>query len=228
VVVTLERDDCHAIVRVEDDGVGIAPERIGTIFELFAQAENAIGRSQGGMGIGLALVRNLVELHGGSITADSDGIGRGSRFAIRFPLASAATDAPEAPPAAGNALPLAPRRIVIVENNTDVRELLRLKLRRLGHNVEAVADGVTGVAMILASKPHMALIDIGLPRLDGYQVATQVRSKLGGDVVLIAVSGFGQPDDKRRAAEAGFDDHLTKPADVQDIESLLARFPVKE
>jgi len=227
VIVTLERDETDAIVRVEDDGVGIDADRIGTIFELFAQAENAIGRSQGGMGIGLALVRTLIELHGGTITADSDGIGKGSRFAIRFPLATASTDTAEvAPPAA--TIPLAPRHIVIVEDNTDVRELLRLKLRRLGHDVEAVGDGVSGVAMILASKPDMALIDIGLPRLDGYQVATQVRSKLGGDVVLIAVSGFGQPEDKRRAAEAGFDDHLTKPADVQDIESLLARFPVKE
>jgi signal transduction histidine kinase/CheY-like chemotaxis protein len=227
VIVTLVRDDCHAKVVVEDDGVGIAPERIGTIFELFAQAENAIGRSQGGMGIGLALVRNLVELHGGSIEAASDGVGKGSCFTIRFPLAITEYVAQE-PAHAQMAESMPPRRIVIVEDNTDVRELLRLKLRRLGHEVEAVADGVSGVAAIVGTRPHMALIDIGLPRLDGYQVATQVRAQLGGDVVLIAVSGFGQPEDKRKAAEAGFDDHLTKPADVHDIESLLARFPMKE
>ncbi len=227
VIVALERDDDHAIVRVEDDGVGIAPERIGTIFELFAQAENAIGRSQGGMGIGLALVRTLVELHGGSIDAKSDGIGKGSNFMIRFPLAAAGAMLAEPAPRVERE-PLPPRKIVIVEDNTDVRELLRLRLKRLGHDVDAVGDGVSGVEMIVGTKPHMALIDIGLPRLDGYQVATQVRSRLGGGVVLVAVSGFGQPEDKRKAAEAGFDDHLTKPADVQDIENLLARFPVKE
>lgn len=227
VVIVLDRDECHAIVRVEDDGVGISPERIGTIFELFAQAENAIGRSQGGMGIGLALVRTLVELHGGSIEAKSDGIGKGSSFTIRFPLAAAAAMTAAPAPRVEHE-PSSPRKIVIVEDNTDVRELLRLRLKRLGHDVDAVGDGVSGVEMIVGTKPHMALIDIGLPRLDGYQVATQVRSQLGSGVVLVAVSGFGQPEDKRKAAEAGFDDHLTKPADVQDIENLLARFPVKE
>ena len=222
VTVTLMRDGCQAVVRIDDDGVGIAPERIGTIFELFAQAENAIGRSQGGMGVGLALVRNLIELHGGSIEAKSDGVGKGSCFTMRFPISVAAA-AQEHRPAREEKRSMPPRCIVIVEDNTDVRELLRLRLHRLGHDVHAVSDGVSGVATIIRTKPHMALIDIGLPRLDGYQVATQVRSQLGQDVVLVAVSGFGQPEDKRKAAEAGFDDHLTKPADVQDIEDLLSR-----
>jgi signal transduction histidine kinase/ActR/RegA family two-component response regulator len=228
VIVALERENESAVIRIEDDGVGIAAERISTIFELFAQAENAIGRSQGGMGIGLALVRNLVELHGGTVEAKSEGVGKGSTFTIRLPLAAAPQKEERrlAPRDVAQSSP--PRRIVIVEDNTDVRELLLLRLKRLGHDVRAVGDGVTGVETIVESKPHMALIDIGLPRLDGYQVATQVRSELGPDVVLIAVSGFGQPEDKRKAAEAGFDDHLTKPADVQDIESLLARFPMKE
>ncbi|HEY6894446.1 MAG TPA: response regulator, partial [Rhodanobacteraceae bacterium] len=117
------------------------------------------------------------------------------------------------------------RKIVIVEDNTDVRELLRLKLRRLGHEVSGVSDGRDGVAEIVESKPDMALIDIGLPGIDGYQVARQVRSHMGDRVVLVAVSGFGQPEDKRKALEAGFDEHLTKPADVNDIENILARFP---
>jgi signal transduction histidine kinase len=226
VVLTLECEDDRARIRVKDDGVGIAPDRIGTIFELFAQAENAIGRSQGGMGIGLALVRNLVELHGGSVTASSDGIGKGTEFVIELPCATdRPVDAPAPPP---DPAALRPRKIVIVEDNVDVRDLLRLKLRRLGHTVEAVGDGVAGIAAIVEGHPHMALIDIGLPRLDGYQVASEVRTKLGRDVVLIAVSGFGQPEDKRKALEAGFDDHITKPADVQDIENLLARFPSRE
>lgn len=227
VVVTLERDGDQAVVRVTDDGVGIAPDRIGTIFELFAQAENAIGRAQGGMGIGLALVRNLLHLHGGTITAQSDGIGKGSAFAVHFPIAAAGDLTVErerrvAQVASGDGQP---RRIVIVEDNADVRELLGLKLRRLGHAVDAVADGASGVTAIVDGKPDLALVDIGLPGLDGYEVATQVRQSLGPDVVLVAVSGFGQPEDKRRAFEAGFDEHITKPADVHDIENLLARLP---
>jgi len=221
VVLALECEGATARIRVTDDGVGIAAERIGTIFELFAQAENAIGRAQGGMGIGLALVRNLVELHGGRVTAKSDGPGKGSEFLIELPCApEMPVQAP--PPRKARHRP-APRRIVIVEDNVDVRDLLGLKLRRLGHQVDAVGDGVTGVERILRTRPHMALIDIGLPRLDGYQVASEVRAKLGDEVVLVAVSGFGQPDDKRRALEAGFDDHITKPADVNDIEQMLAR-----
>lgn len=223
VIVALEQQNGHAAIRVADDGVGIAPERIGTIFELFAQAENAIGRAQGGMGIGLALVRNLVELHCGDVTAKSDGVGKGSEFVVRLPLAGADQEIPEAPP-----LPaphVGQRHIVIIEDNPDVRELLRLKLRRLGHSVDAVSDGRDGVQRIVDNRPDMALIDIGLPGIDGYQVAQQVRDRMGDGVVLVAVSGFGQPEDKRKAMEAGFDDHLTKPADVGDIENLLARFP---
>ena len=227
VVVTLEREGDEAVVRVTDDGVGIAPDRIGTIFELFAQAENAIGRAQGGMGIGLALVRNLLHLHGGSITASSDGIGKGSEFAVRFPIAAPREDVaePERRTVHRASSDGQPRRIVIVEDNADVRELLRLKLRRLGHSVDAVADGVSGVNAIVDGKPDLALVDIGLPGLDGYGVAMQVRQSLGPGVVLVAVSGFGQPEDKRKALEAGFDEHITKPADVTDIENLLARLP---
>lgn len=227
VAITLDRDGDQAVIHVLDDGVGIAPDRIGTIFELFAQAENAIGRAQGGMGIGLALVRNLLELHGGSISAKSDGLGKGSEFVVSFPIAvpHAVTVTPErrvAMVASGDGHA---RRIVIVEDNADVRELLRLKLRRLGHTVDAVADGPSGVTAIVDGKPDLALVDIGLPGLDGYEVASQVRQSLGEDVVLVAVSGFGQPEDKRRAMEAGFDEHITKPADVTDIENLLARLP---
>ena len=227
VVVSLERERGEAVLRVKDDGVGIAPDRIQTIFELFAQAENAIGRSQGGMGIGLALVRNLVELHGGTIHAASDGVGKGSEFVVRLPLATADEAAAAAPlrAPAPPPLPTGPRRIVIVEDNTDVRELLRLKLRRLGHDVDSAGDGAEGIRCIVESKPDLALIDIGLPGLDGYQVATRVRTELGDDVILVAVSGFGQPEDKRKALEAGFDEHITKPADVRDIEEMLARLP---
>lgn len=225
VQMSLSREGDHAVLCVRDDGVGIAPDRLGKVFELFAQAENAIGRSQGGMGIGLALVKNLVELHGGTITVQSDGVGKGCQFTIRLPIAEALPAASEVARSTLVRAPEKARRIVVVEDNTDVRELLRLKLHRLGHTVHAVGDGVTGVDAIVGGRPDMALIDIGLPRLDGYQVAMQVREKLGREIVLVAVSGFGQPEDKRKAMEAGFDDHITKPADMNDIESLLARFP---
>lgn len=228
VLVTFTEENGQAVMRVKDDGVGIAPDRIGTIFELFAQAENAIGRAQGGMGIGLALVRNLLHLHGGTISAHSDGVGAGSEFTVTFPLAAQSAAAPVVQhPARAAKNDGQPRRIVIVEDNADVRELLRLKLRRLGHAVDAVADGTEGVRTIVMVKPDLALVDIGLPGIDGYEVATQVRQSLGDGVVLVAVSGFGQPEDKRKALDAGFNEHITKPADVSDIENLLARFPPK-
>ena len=225
--VRIEAVDRKAVIRVSDDGVGIAPDRLDGIFEMFAQLDNAIGRAQGGMGIGLALVRNLVNLHGGTVQAKSDGAGKGSEFVVAFPLAAddVAVEREVVAPQSDRTQPLAARRIVIVEDNTDVRDLLVLKLRRLGHDVTGVANGVEGLHTIVDTRPDLALIDLGLPGMDGFGVAENVRQQLADQVVLVAVSGFGQPDDKRRALESGFDEHITKPADVHDIESLLSRFP---
>jgi signal transduction histidine kinase/ActR/RegA family two-component response regulator len=226
VMVTIGNDGGEAFLNVSDDGVGIAPERIGGIFELFAQADNAIGRAQGGMGIGLALVRNLVHLHDGKVEAKSEGLGKGSSFEVRFPLAAegarkgaASLHEQTLEPRGGQ------RRIVIVEDNKDIRDLLGLKLRRLGHMVEAASDGEEGLRLLLSQQPDLALVDLGLPGIDGYEVARETRQKLGDDIVLVAVSGFGQPEDKRRAIESGFDEHITKPADVREIENILHRFP---
>ena len=225
--VTIEKEDANAVIRVGDDGVGIAPDRIDGIFEMFAQLDNAIGRAQGGMGIGLALVRNLVNLHGGTVNAKSDGVGKGAEFVVTIPLATAEMQAGEQKQAAPEVRKpsAARRRIVIVEDNHDVRDLLALKLRRLGHDVSGVGDGVEGLKAIVETQPDLALVDLGLPGMDGFEVARRARQQFGNDVVLVAVSGFGQPDDKRRALESGFDEHITKPADVHDIESLLNRFP---
>lgn len=224
VSLALGKDGGEAFLNVSDDGVGIAPERIGGIFELFAQAENAIGRAQGGMGIGLALVRNLVHLHDGKVEAKSAGLGKGSSFEVRFPLAGTApsqvVSESTAQAASGGS-----RRIVIVEDNKDIRDLLGLKLRRLGHVVEAAGDGEEGLRLLLSAQPDLALVDLGLPGIDGYEVAKETREKLGDGIVLVAVSGFGQPEDKRRAIESGFDEHITKPADVREIENILHRFP---
>jgi signal transduction histidine kinase/ActR/RegA family two-component response regulator len=229
VTLQLAAENGEAIIRVTDDGVGIDPDRIGRIFELFAQAENSIGRAQGGMGIGLALVRNLVQLHNGTVGAKSDGVGKGSEFCARLPLAKMQSVAlPKSELPAQRDIPIPLRRIVVVEDNPDVRDLLRMKLRRLGHDVADARDGIEGLDVILREKPDLALVDLGLPGMDGYDVAKGIRRELGNDVVLVAVSGFGQPDDKRRAIEAGFDDHITKPADVNDIENVLKRFPPRE
>ena len=220
--------DCsktEARIHVRDTGVGIAPEKLNMIFELFGQAENAIGRSQGGMGIGLALVRNLVELHGGSVTAKSDGIGKGSEFTITLPLAKDASVEPSRPEVKRDRPTVADsgRRIVIVEDNPDVRDLLKMRLKRLGHHVDAASEGNSGLEKLLKEQPDVAFIDIGLPGIDGYQVAQRVREALGQSIILVALSGFGQPEDKKKAIESGFDQHLTKPVDLRDLEAVLGR-----
>jgi CheY-like chemotaxis protein len=226
VTVDLTEQDGEALIRVTDDGVGIAPERIGGIFEIFAQADNAIGRAQGGMGIGLALVRDLTQLHGGKVAARSDGEGEGSEFVVTLPLASGAMEEADALPEAPQEHEAPARlRIAIVEDNKDVRDLLRLKLRRLGHEVLDASDGLEGLRVLVDERPDLALVDLGLPGIDGFEVARRAREALGRDLILVAVSGFGQPEDKRRALEAGFDEHMTKPADVRDIETLLRRLP---
>jgi len=223
--VSVQSEMGNAVICVQDDGVGIAPERIDGIFEMFAQLDNAIGRSQGGMGIGLSLVRNLVQLHGGSVRAKSDGIGKGCEFIVTLPLAAADVAEQSRRPISHPQVKRdgESRRIVIVEDNKDVRDLLMVKLRRLGHEVIGAGDGVEGLKRITEAKPDVALVDLGLPGIDGFEVASKTRQELGDQVVLVAVSGFGRPEDVRRALEAGFDEHLTKPADVQDIESLLQR-----
>lgn len=222
--VWLEHDGGNALVRVGDDGVGIAPDRLEGIFEMFAQLDNAIGRAQGGMGIGLALVRNLVLLHGGSVRAESAGVGKGSEFVVTLPLASspvAAREREHSPEITADA-PHEARRIVIVEDNRDVRELLALRLKRLGHEVVGAEDGVEGLNRISELRPDLALVDLGLPGMDGFEVAARTRQELGDAVLLVAVSGFGQPEDKRRAFEAGFDEHLTKPAELTLVSRLVA------
>jgi signal transduction histidine kinase/CheY-like chemotaxis protein len=221
----IDCSDREAIIRVRDNGLGIAPERLGMIFELFGQAENAIGRSQGGMGIGLALVRNLVELHGGTVTARSEGVGKGSEFTITFPLAT--EEAKASPREEQNRRPAVEtsRRIVIVEDNPDIRDLLKMRLTRMGHSVEAASEGNSGLEKVLKVRPDVAFIDIGLPGIDGYQVARKVRQTLGESIILVALSGFGQPEDKKKALASGFDQHLTKPVEARDLEAVLVHKP---
>jgi signal transduction histidine kinase len=223
--VVVDEHEGGARLRVNDTGVGIDAARIGSIFGLFMQAENAIGRARGGMGIGLSLVRSLVELHGGSVAVRSAGIGQGSEFTVRLPLATAAERAVAAPVEIvdGDGAARARLTILIVEDNSDVRTLMENKLRKLGHSVNGFRDGEDGAQEIAAQLPDLALVDLGLPGIDGYEVANRVREAVGDRVYLVALSGFGQPEDKRRALEAGFDEHITKPADVKALHELLGR-----
>ncbi len=212
----------EAVLRIVDTGVGIASDMLPRVFELFAQAHGTLDRSQGGMGIGLTLVRSLVELHGGRVDVRSEGAGRGTELVVHLPLATAAPaavgDEPSAP-----AVAAVPHEVLVVEDNVESRELLIELLADRGHHVAAAADGPSGVALALAHRPAVALIDIGLPGLDGYGVAREVRAALGSSVYLVAMTGYGQPDDRRRATEAGFDMHLTKPVDIRALYQLLRR-----
>jgi CheY-like chemotaxis protein len=182
-----------------------------------------LARSEGGLGIGLTLVRSLAALHGGTVTAESAGIGCGSTFTVRLPLVPAIAAATAADRPEEEASDAAPRSILIVEDNDDSREVFEMLLASFGHRVATAADGPSGVREASALAPDVVFIDIGLPGLDGYGVARRVRAALGTAVYLIAVTGYGQPDDRRRAPEAGFDLHLTKPIDVRAVARMLAR-----
>jgi PAS domain S-box-containing protein len=213
------REGQEAVLRVSDTGIGIGPEMLPRVFELFAQAEQPMDRAVGGLGIGLTLSRRLVQMLGGTIAASSDGQGCGAQFTVRLPVE--ATGTPPAPPVAPG--PERSRSILIVEDNDDARESLRLLLESLGHRVIEAGDGERGLALALHHQPEVVLIDLGLPELDGYEVARALRSSaIGKTAALIAVTGYGQVDDRRRSKEAGFDAHLVKPVSQGVLASLLA------
>ncbi len=212
----------RAIFRIEDNGVGIAADLMPRIFDLFVQDKRGLDRSNGGLGIGLTLAKRLVELHGGTVEAASPGRGRGSTFIVRLPRLAAAPQPPK-PDAARNPSAVS-RRILVVEDNSDARESLRTILELAGHQTYEAADGLDGVERALELRPDIALIDIGLPGLDGYAVARQIRSSLpGGRIFLIALTGYGQPHDRRMAQEAGFDAHIVKPVDFANLSDTIAK-----
>ncbi|MCK6528665.1 CHASE domain-containing protein [Myxococcota bacterium] len=220
IALDVSRAGTCAVLAVEDDGIGIAPEMLPRIFELFTQEERSVGRTQGGLGLGLALVRELVRMHGGEVVASSPGPDRGSRFEVRVPLAApgGVRPAPEGIPARP-----ARRRILIVEDQDDVRETLREVLEMEGHTVATAVDGPGGVDGARAFRPDVALVDIGLPGFDGLEVARRIRSgPVGRTCVLLALTGYGQPADRERALAAGFDGHLVKPVDPDALGEWIA------
>lgn len=224
VEVRLQRGGTKAWISVRDNGMGISQEMLARVFDLFTQAEGTLDRAKGGMGIGLTLVRNLVELHGGTVHAESAGIGQGSTFSVCLPVLVdvAVVMSDEQNRQIDVPRTKVERNVLIVEDNDDSRELLAAMLKRRGHHVSAAEDGNKGVALAMAVHPDVLLVDIGLPGLDGYGVARKVRSELGADVYLVALSGYGQPEDRARALEAGFNLHLTKPVDFAQLERVLA------
>ncbi len=226
VAVRVGREGGQAVLSVQDTGLGIAAENLGSIFELFAQAPTTLDRARGGLGLGLTLVRTLVELQGGTVAADSPGVGLGSRFQVRLPLVVVDVVPASSKHGFPTPMPGRPRkRIVVVDDNADLREMLAELLGMVGYVVEEAGDGPQGLTRILSVRPDVALVDIGLPGFDGYELARQARRSLGDSVLLIAMTGYGQLDDQARAAEAGFDSHITKPVSLEDIEAAVAAPP---
>jgi CheY-like chemotaxis protein/two-component sensor histidine kinase len=207
-----------AVLRVRDDGSGVPADKLDAIFDLFTQANPTLARTEGGLGLGLTLVKRLVELHGGHVHAESEGLGRGAELVVRLPLAPlrAAPAAPATAPAGGTA-----RRVLVIEDNDDGREMLVTSLRFHGHEVFEAATGREGLEEAARSAPDVVLIDIGLPDLDGYDVGHAMRQRLGPSVRLVALTGYGQPGDRERSARAGFDRHLVKPVDPLALAEIV-------
>ncbi|AKI99573.1 PAS domain S-box-containing protein [Archangium gephyra] len=228
--VTVERrgQARQAVLRVRDTGIGMSPELRARVFDLFVQAQQQLARSSGGLGIGLTLVRRLVELHGGEVSAHSEGEGKGSEMVVRLPLEVAAQPAAAAPvqaaPSPGTEASLA-RRVLLVEDNEDTREVLRELLEMWGHRVEVAEDGFKGVELFPSLRPHVALVDLGLPGMDGFQVARRIRESEGGrDVFLVALTGYSG-EHRTQAVEAGFNLHIVKPVKPDELERLLEQLP---
>ena len=220
ITVNVVQEDGEGVLRIRDTGVGISPEMRPRIFDLFSRGDQSLAHTSGGLGIGLTLVHRLVELHGGRVSVHSDGAGRGSEFTIRLPLSGHASAAARDTVAAPDLRPAC--TVLIIEDNEDARESLRSFLKLEGHRVDVAADGPSGLARAETSRPDVVLIDIGMPVMDGYEVARRVRAQ-DAKVILIAISGYGQADDRQRAVEAGFDAHLTKPVAPDHLLATIAR-----
>jgi signal transduction histidine kinase/ActR/RegA family two-component response regulator len=217
--VSASLDAGEAVVTLTDTGIGIDPALLPSIFDMFVQIEQGSSRARSGLGIGLALSRRLIELHQGHIDARSGGPGAGTTFIVRLPVVA---HAGEQEPHVNVARPSGRCRVLVADDIPDAAEMMRLMIEVMGHDVRVAADGVQAVAIAQEFAPQIALLDIGMPRMDGYEAARHIRSALGRRVYLVALTGWGQEEDQRRAYSAGFDSHVTKPAEPAVLESLIA------
>jgi PAS domain S-box-containing protein len=213
------RDGHELVIQVKDNGMGIRPELLAVMFDLFTQGPRTIDRAEGGLGIGLTLVRTLVEMHKGTVVALSDGPGKGSAFVVRLPAGSALAVVTKA--SRRKAQPHTPRRVLVVDDNVDAAELLAELCEEMGHEVKVAYDGPRALSVLESFTPEIAILDIGLPAMNGYELAKQVRAKLGPACRLIALTGYGQEHDRQRSLEAGFEAHLVKPIDEARLSELM-------
>jgi two-component system CheB/CheR fusion protein len=221
---TAERHNSEVVVSVRDTGIGIPGEHLPNIFETFSQTAPALERSQGGLGVGLSLVRGLVELHGGAVEARSAGLTKGSEFIVRLPIAVSSVDSVRSQPICEDerCRPAQQCRILVVDDSRDAADSLAMMLRLRGHDTDVAHDGVEAVQAAATCRPAVVLLDIGMPRMNGYEAARSIRGQPWGEaMVLVALTGWGQDEDKQRAIEAGFDHHLTKPVETAALERLL-------
>jgi PAS domain S-box-containing protein len=225
VSLTVAHEGDQAVIRVRDDGIGIAPEQMPIVFEMFTQGDTSLERAQGGLGIGLTLVKTLVDMHGGTVTARSEGLGHGSEFEVRLPTLAEARRA-QIPATVAGPSPQVRRRILIVDDNEDGAESLAMLLEVGEHEIHIVHDGPEAIEAAERLRPDVMLLDIGLPRMDGYEVCRRIRQEAWGrELTVVALTGWGQEEDRQRSRDAGFDAHLVKPVDYDQLEKLVASLP---
>jgi CheY-like chemotaxis protein len=206
--------------------MGLPADKLDTIFEMFTQVDQTLERAQGGLGIGLTLVKRLVEMHGGSVEASSAGVGQGSEFLVRLPILLETLKPVTQPPIP---IPTSAHRILVVDDNQDSARSLAMLLKITGHETHTAHDGLEAFEAAEKLRPNIVLLDIGLPKLNGHEVCRRIRQQpWGTDMVLIALTGWGQDDDRRKSIDAGFDAHLVKPVEYSDLMNLLTGLPVAQ